>query len=367
MVKVAIVGCGKIADTHAAQIKRIPDCQLVAVCDQEELMARQLYERFSVLQCHTDLSAMLEKSHPDVVHITTPPQSHLRIAEQCLQHGCHVFVEKPFTVDTREARQLLAAAERAGRKVTVGHDAQFSDVHQHLRRLVQSGYLGDRIVHMESTWCYDLGDATYAKALLENDLHWSRQLPGGLLQNIISHGLAKIAEFLKDDAPLVVAHGFVSPFLGSLGETHLIDELRVIIHDSSGASAYFTFTSQQRPALNQFRIYGSKHGIMIDEDRRLLVKLSGAPLKSYANHFIPPLTCAGQYAANCLHNVGQFLKMNFHMDSGRKYLIQAFYRAITHGGPLPISCLEILRVSRIMDEIFAQLDAQRSVTYATAR
>ena len=367
MLKIAIIGCGKIADTHAVQIQRIPDCELVAVCDHEELMAQQLHERFPVRRFYTDIKAMLEESRPDVVHITTPPQSHLKIALQCLDHGCHLFIEKPFTIDTHETRLLLNAADRAGRKVTVGHDAQFSDVNGRLRDLVQSGYIGERVVHMESTWCYDMGDVTYAKALLENDMHWSRQLPGGLLQNIISHGIAKIAEFLTDEAPVVIAHGFVSPFLRNLGETHLIDELRVIIHDSSGTSAYFTFSSQRRPALNQFFLYGSENGIMIDEDRRILLKLKGATYKSYANHFIPPIACAAQYAANGLHNMAQFLKTDFHMDFGRKHLIQAFYRAVKHNEPVPIPYGEIVRISKIMDDIFAQLDGGRGTTQADAR
>ena len=46
MLKVAIVGCGKIADSHASQIQRIEGCEIVGVCDREPLMARQLYERF---------------------------------------------------------------------------------------------------------------------------------------------------------------------------------------------------------------------------------------------------------------------------------------------------------------------------------
>jgi len=360
MLKIAIVGCGKIADTHAAQIQRIPDCELVAVCDNEELMAQQLYERFPVRKCYTDLAAMLKESRPDVVHITTPPQSHLPIALQCLDGGCHLFVEKPFTINTCDARLLLDAARRAGKKVTVGHDAQFSDGSQQLRNLITQGYIGDRVVHMESTWCYDLGDVTYAKALLENDLHWSRQLPGGLLQNIISHGIAKIAEFLKDKSPVVIAHGFTSPFLRNLGENTLIDELRVIIHDSSGTSAYFTFSSQRRPALNQFVVYGSKNGVMVDEDQRTLVKLSGATYKSYANNFIPPVVYARQYAANSLRNIGRFLKMDFHMDSGRKRLIELFYRAVAHNESLPISYDEIMRISIIMDDIFTQLEVGKS-------
>ena len=82
MLKTAIVGCGKIADSHAAALKRIEGCEIVAVCDREELMARQLRERFAVPASFADVSALLRTARPDVVHITTPPQSHFAIAKQ---------------------------------------------------------------------------------------------------------------------------------------------------------------------------------------------------------------------------------------------------------------------------------------------
>src|SRR5262245_50373864 len=98
MLKVAIVGCGKIADAHAFQIQQIAGCEIVAVCDKEPLMAKQLAERFRVKQIFTDLSELLNLSRPDVVHITTPPESHFNIAALCLERGCHIYVEKPFTL-----------------------------------------------------------------------------------------------------------------------------------------------------------------------------------------------------------------------------------------------------------------------------
>src|SRR5437763_15650409 len=95
MLKVAIVGCGKIADAHASQIQRIKGCEIVGVCDREPLMARQLFERFPVAHYFDDLSKLLSVVRPDVVHITTPPESHFDIARTCLARGCHVYVEKP--------------------------------------------------------------------------------------------------------------------------------------------------------------------------------------------------------------------------------------------------------------------------------
>ena len=217
------------------------------------------------------------------------------------------------------------------------------------------GYLGGAPVHLESSWCYDLGDAVYAKALLGDKQHWARTLPGGLLHNIISHGVSKIAEFLTSDTPHVIAHGFVSPFLKGLGENEIVDELRVIISEEQGTTAYFTFSSQMRPSLHQFHIYGPKNGLLIDEDQRILVKLRGDRFKSYAEHFIPPVRHARQYLANFAHNARLFLAMDFHMDSGKKYLFESFYRSIIDGTPVPIPYREILLTSRIMDAIFEQI------------
>jgi len=76
MLRIAIVGCGKIADQHVQAIHRIPECQIVAVCDRELLMAKQLGERWNISACFVDLAEMLESASPDVVHITTPPQGH---------------------------------------------------------------------------------------------------------------------------------------------------------------------------------------------------------------------------------------------------------------------------------------------------
>ena len=96
MLKIAIVGCGKVADQHVQAIHRIPDCAITAVCDRELLMAKQLGERFGISKCFSDLKEMLQTVCPDVVHITTPPQSHFTLAKQCLESGSHVYLEKPF-------------------------------------------------------------------------------------------------------------------------------------------------------------------------------------------------------------------------------------------------------------------------------
>jgi predicted dehydrogenase len=354
MLKVAIVGCGKIADAHASAIQRIKNCRIVGVYDREELMARQLYERFPIDSFYSDLTVLLDKARPDVVHITTPPQNHFPIAKQCLEWGCHVYVEKPFTLDAREAAALINLAEARGLKLTAGHDDQFSHVARRLRALVQDGYLGGPPLHMESYYGYELSGA-YSKALLGDKQYWVRTLPGQLMHNIISHGVARIAEYMKSENPEVLARGFTSPYLRSQGENEIIDELRVIISEGECTTAYFTFSSQMRPNLHQFRVYGARNGLVLDEDNQMLIRLRGQRFLSYAEKFIPPVIFAKQYIGNLAHNLQLFLARDFHMKSGMKFLIESFYRSIVDGARVPIPYREILLTARIMDAIFEQV------------
>src|SRR5258708_29603546 len=360
MLKIAIVGCGKIADSHALEIQRIKGCEIVAVCDHEPLMAQQLAERFHVHGHFCDVSELISNARPDVVHVTTPPSSHFDIAKLCLESGCHVYVEKPFTLYEKEAEELIALASKKQRKITVGHDDQFGHAARRMRALVRSGWLGGAPVHMESSYCYEVGRSGYAQAILGDKQHWVRRLPGKLLQNIISHGIARIAEFLTTESPQVMAHGFTSPLLRSMGESEIIDELRVILCEEERTTAYFTFSSQMRPSLHQFRIFGSKNGLVLDHDEETLTKLRGTRFTSYAEKFIPPAIHAKQYLGNLATNVRTFLARDFHMKSGMNFLIESFYRSIVEHTPVPIPYREILLTARIMDDIFVQLDLKRS-------
>ena len=359
MLRIAIVGCGKVADQHIQAIHRIPDCKIVAGCDREPLMAKQLGERFGVSTCFSDLREMLKTVSPDVVHITTPPQSHYLLAKQCLESGSHVYLEKPFTITAGEAESLIQLAEDRGLKITAGHNYQFTLEMLEMRRLVKEGFLGGRPVHLESYWSYDLGDLRYASAFLASRTHWVRQLPGQLFQNIISHGVAKLAEFLDDELVEIIATAHQSDQLRDLGADEVLDELRVMLRDKYGITAFFCFSTQIK-GLNQLRIYGPANSMIADIITGSLIRRSSRSYKSYLTYFIPPLKSAAEHFRNARRNVANFGRRRLYQDFGMKELIERFYNSIRLGDPIPIPYREILLTARVMDEIFAQIYPERS-------
>jgi len=355
-MRVVIVGCGKIADQHVHAIRRIDDCIIVGLCDRELLMARQLGERFGINACLTDLQELLETTTPDVVHITTPPQSHYSLAKQCLESGSNVYLEKPFTITAREAESLIRMAERRDLKITAGHNLQFTPETLEMRQLVAQGFLGGKPVHLESQFSYDLGDTTYVGALLGDRQHWVRQLPGQLLHNIISHGLAKLAEFLDDDLIEIVGTAHQSEQLRNLGAPEVLDELRVLIRDKSGTTAFFCFSTQIK-GLNELRIYGPEGSIVVDHISGAVIRSKYRSCKSYLTYFVPPLRAAREHLRNARINITNFVRQRLYQDFGMKELIERFYNSIRSGSPPPIPFREIILTARIMDEIFAQIYA----------
>ena len=354
MLKVGIIGCGKIAEDHAKEILKIPYCKIIAACDTEQLMAQQLCERYNIESAYSSTDEMLLTAKPNVIHITTPPFSHYDLGKKCLEAGCHVYMEKPFTLYFNEAEDLIEISKKRNLKITVGHNYQFDPAVLQMRKLINNGFLRGDPVHIESTYCYSWGNDEFAKALLGNKNHWVRKLPGKLLHNIISHGVARIAEFMDSDSPTVIVLGYSSPYLKEINEGDITDELRTIIYGEN-VSAYFTFSSQFKPGINELRLFGKENALIVDYNHQTVIKKENKQYKSYLNRLLPPFILSKQYFSCACRNMNKFLKAEFHFNSGMNTLINLFYKSIQNNSNPPIPYEEILLTSKIMDEIFNKL------------
>jgi len=348
-----LVGCGQIADGHVGEVQKLDTGEMVAVCDLEILMAEQLARRFGIGAWYDDFDAMLERHHPDVVHIATPPASHLALARKALDAGCHVYMEKPFALTYAEAVEIVERAERAGKKLTIGHNAHFDPPALELRRLIADGVIGDP-VHVESWFGYNL-DGPFGRVLLGSADHWVHRLPGKLFQNNINHMLHKITELLPDERPEIRAMGW-SRRKGTFGDARddFLDELRVMIRGEE-VSAYGTFSAAARPMAVFARVYGTKNTVHLDYTSRTVTLEQGPTKPAAIGRLSMGFEQAYRYAASSARNAMSFLRSDYHYFAGLNRLIAAFYDSILEDGPVPIPYRDILRIAWMMDEIFAQI------------
>lgn len=351
-MNIAVVGCGKIADSHVEEIRKISSARLVAVCDLEAIIAEQLAVRYEIPRWYTDLDRMLAEQNVDVLHIATPPHSHLSITQKAVSAGCHVFLEKPLAINATDARLLIDCVRVAGRKMTINYWPNFETPALELKRFVVDGDLGDP-VHVESFIGYDLG-GRFGQALLADKNHWVRTLPGKLFHNVIDHVISKVVPFLKDEKLAVLASAYSRRSAPDDMVDFLPDELRVMILGGS-TSAYVTFCSHARPVSHFLRVYGTKNTVHLDFALRTMLVEQRQTVPTALGRLLPPFKYARNALGQATRNVGEFARSRYHYFAGMNRLLSSFYDSILNDTSIPIPYAEILRVSEVMDEIFAQI------------
>ena len=146
VIKVGIIGCGGIANgKHMPSLKKGKDCEMVAFCDIVESKAVAAAKQFGTedAKVFTDYKELLKLSDIDVVHVCTPNRSHSFITVDALEAGKHVLCEKPMAINSAEAKKMLDAAKRTGKKLSIGYQSRFRPDAQYLKKEADEGRFGD--------------------------------------------------------------------------------------------------------------------------------------------------------------------------------------------------------------------------------
>jgi predicted dehydrogenase len=350
-IKVALVGCGKSADMHISGIRTLNTAHIHAVCDVEPLMAEQLAARFGIANCYSDFDELLAIEKPDVVHITSPPPSHLSLAMKAMDAGCHLVVEKPLAIDSFEAAQITARAEHCARKLTIAYTYYFDPVARMLRHLVREKVMGEA-VHLESFLGYNL-NGPFGSPILADRNHWVHKLPGKLFQNLLDHLLNKITEFLPDEKHLVQAYAWQGADRIHKVDFNLPNELRVMIIGEK-RSAYATFSSHSRPVQHFLTFYGTKNTAHLNFENSTITLVHDSVLPGVLGRLAFPFAQGWQHIREGGRNVLRFARSQYHFFEGFNYLLSEFYNGIVHDLPAPIPYHEILRVAVLIDQIANQ-------------
>ena len=109
-VRIVVVGAGYVAAHHLAALRSLDFVDVVAVCDLDLQAAAELAQRFGVPRSARGLDE-LQGERVDAVYVLTPPASHVVIARQAMEMGCHVLVEKPMADTAADCEALVALAK----------------------------------------------------------------------------------------------------------------------------------------------------------------------------------------------------------------------------------------------------------------
>ena len=148
MIRTALVGLGKMGLSHLAILNSHPDLEVVGICDSTTYV-REVLAKYTGLAAFDDFDKMLAQTNAEAVIVAVPSKLHAPMVEKALNHGAHVFCEKPFVLEVADGERLVALAESKHRVTQVGYHNRFIGAFQEAARIVASGGLG-RIHHVRA-------------------------------------------------------------------------------------------------------------------------------------------------------------------------------------------------------------------------
>jgi scyllo-inositol 2-dehydrogenase (NADP+) len=223
MIRVGMIGLGKMGLSHHAIVNAHPQIEVVAACDTTAYLTDVL-TKYTGLKCYSDLNRMLAEEQLDAVVVATPSKLHAAMVTQALDRGLHVFCEKPFVLDVADGERLVALAAGKQLVTQVGYHYRFVGAFQEAARVVRSGALGT--VHHVRVEAYGpvvlrAKGGTWRSAKSEG---------GGALYDYACHALdlVNFVAGVPDSVSGVVRHGVFS--------RDVEDEVYCSLHYAGGAS-----------------------------------------------------------------------------------------------------------------------------------
>jgi predicted dehydrogenase len=142
MIKVGLIGAGKMGISHLSILGAHPDVEVVGVSDTSK-MVLDVFKKYSSFNGYTDYKEMVTREKPDAVFVAVPTKFHAGMVRDLLQQDKHVFAEKPFCLTAEEGKDLVALAAKKSLVNQVGYHNRFIGTFREVKRLIDGGFLGE--------------------------------------------------------------------------------------------------------------------------------------------------------------------------------------------------------------------------------
>jgi len=342
MVRVAVIGCGAIAQrAYLPVLTSIEGAEVVAVVDVNESLARDVAKRYGIAKYYTDHKKILQDDSIDLACVCTPSYLLAKVSLDLLRSGKHVLVEKPLALSVKDGKEVLEVAKEEKRKVAVAYEYRYFPSMKRLKETIESGRLG--------TITTILGVAHIHIPLAWTKSTWLYQDDVGVLYDFAPHLIDAILWLISSNVEEVVAFGQRFP-----ASMTCLTEAEIMLKFKSGATALASVSWLTGTTLFTLSIYGTGGRAFEDVFYDYLIEVhgTGSPLNELKGSL-----------GKLLKNVRRALSGTL-FEGGLAFyrpLILDVIQSIEKGGKVPISGEDALNVLKICDAAKMSIVQKRSI------
>jgi predicted dehydrogenase len=309
-LKVGVIGLG-IGRHHVSGFNENSNSTVVAIADLNKDILKEIGDQNGVEHRYTDPQELLEKEDLDIVSIATPNKFHKPLALAALKKGAHVFCEKPMAMNAEEAREMLAAAKIADRRIMIDFSFRFTPQSWQLKKEVDAGTLGD-IYYADTRWLRRRGLPGFGGWFGKKSMSG-----GGPLIDLGVHRLDLALWLMGYPKPTWVMGSTYNPIASRLAkeknmEFDVEDFATAVIKFDTGATLNLTasWASNIKEAeLMETRLLGTKGGLVqrnrnggYDFEAELYIERNGSQFNMQPDSNTSDVPTAVGHFADCITN-----------------------------------------------------------------
>jgi scyllo-inositol 2-dehydrogenase (NADP+) len=340
MIRAGLIGVGKMGISHYAILGAHPGIEMSAICDSATYVTSAL-RKHTGIEAFKDYRKMIDTAGLDCVFVATPSSAHFDVASYALEHGLHVFAEKPLCLDPSQSKRLADLAKEKSRANQVGYHNRFIGTFRETQRLVRAGALGD---------VYHISGTAFGPVVIrpKSGSTWrsKKSEGGGCLHDYASHVVDLMNFIVGPPEQVLAAH------MRSIYSKDVEDAVYALFRYPGGASGQLeTNWSDEayRKMSTTVVVYGTKGKIVVDRQECKVYLRQGAEFEQY------PVGWTVRYITDLQAPVAYYLR-------GEEYSAQvdAFVDAVHRGSSDHENCFaSAYETDRIIDLVMKASQAER--------
>ena len=272
MIRVGLIGVGKMGLSHYAILGAHARVEVAAICDSATYITSALH-KYTGIETFKDYRKMLDSARLDCVLVATPTSTHFEVASDALARGLHVFVEKPLCLDPSQSKRLADLAAAKSRANQVGYHNRFIGTFRETRRLVRAGALGE---------VYHISGSAFGQVVIrpKSGSTWrsKKSEGGGCLHDYASHVVDLMNFIVGPPEQVLGAH------LRRIYSKDVEDAVYATFRYAAGASGQLETNwsdDSYRKMSTTITVFGTKGKVIADRQECRIYLRQGAEFEQY--------------------------------------------------------------------------------------